>query len=380
VLRVPMLNERIARAITMMLGGGALGKRVGDAVSWRMQQRWRSPDLYALWQPTVVRAALRIYRETGFDAIYATGFPWTSLMIGRAIAKATGRPFVADFRDLWSGESLFREGQPTHDVEVALERQVLEDATAVVSASESMTRSFVNLHPSLDADKFITIHNGFDPLDLDVTPAAKEPGRFRIVYTGVWKEGYNPSELYHTIDWLKRSQPAVLDNVEVIAAGFKPGEARRRGLANYVKEVGVLPHDQAVALSRSADLLYLSHVHPDRQWAVPGKLYEYFASGAPVLALTDLQGETARIIARVGGALAISPDDPGNLYHALLDACRLRRIAMPPRNDDALRVFERRHLAGRLAGILTDVSSRAGVRAEPQVSYSAPVVPRLRTR
>jgi hypothetical protein len=380
VVRVPMLNERVGDVISTALCGTALGKRIADGVSWRMQQRRRSPDLFALWQPTAVRAALRIFRETGFDAIYATGFPWTSLMIGREIAKATGVPLVADFRDLWAGEPLFTEGRPSHEEELALEQQLLESATSVVSASETMSRSLSNMHPSVDADKFMTIHNGFDPVDLDVAPAAKEPGRFRIVYTGVWKDGYNPGELYHTIDWLKRSHPEVLENVEVVAAGFKPGEARRRGLTKYITEVGVLPHEQAVALIRSGDLLYLSHVSPDRQWAVPGKLYEYLASGAPVMALTDPNGETARIIDKVGGAVAIAPEDPGNLYYALLHACRMKSVAMPPRRAEALQAFERRHLAGKLAEILTEVSSRTAVRIEPRVAYAAPGLPRLRTR
>lgn len=360
VIRVPMLNEKIAATIASLAGGSRIGKRLGDAVSWRMRNRRRSPDLYALWKPTVMRAAMTLFNNGGFDAIYATGFPWTSLVAGTELAKATGRPLVADFRDLWAGETLFRADRPSHDEEVAMERSVLESASTVVTASASIARQLAAAHPEIDENKFVAIHNGFDAADLmhEAPPRAK---KFRIVFTGVWKEGYNPSALYDTIDWLRRSRPALLDDVEVVAAGFKPGEAARRGLTAYIDERGVVSHDDALSLMRSADILFLSHVDPDRQWVVPGKLYEYLASGSPVLALTHPEKETAQIIARVGGGISVSPEDPGVLLSVLAGAFAQKRLDVPPRNAAALALFERRQLTARLAAVLDEASSGAQV-------------------
>ena len=354
VIRVPMRNEEIGKRIATLLGGGRLGKKVGDSVSWRLQARRRSPDLYASWQPTVLREATRLLKETRFDAIYATGFPWTSLLIGAELSKTTGLPLVADFRDLWAGENLFRSERPPHEQELALERGVLESATAVVTASVGIARHLAATHPSVSEDKFVPIHNGFDATDFAQAPPRPSVKRFRIVITGVWKDGYNPAELYDSIDWIRRSRAALLDDVEVIAAGFTPGEAQRRGLSSYIDERGVVSHDEALSLMRSADILYLSHVDAERQWVVPGKLYEYLASGSPVLALTHPDKETAKIIAKVGGGVALSPDDPGTLYRALEEACRTRKLAVPERNPEALAGFERRQLTGKLAAVLEE--------------------------
>jgi hypothetical protein len=380
VVRVPMLNERIGDGISTVLGGGRLAKRIGEGVRWRLQDRRRSPDLYAWWQPTATRAALKIFRDTGFDAIYATGYPWTSLMIGEAVARATGRPLVADFRDLWSGETLFRNERPPYEQERILERQVIAGAGAVVSASETITRFMINSYPSECEAKFVTIHNGFDPIDFEVTIPPRTDGKFRIVYTGVWKEGYSPADLYKSIDWIRRSKPQVLENVEVITAGFQPGEARRRALGTHIRELGPVPHHEAIALMRSADLLYLPHSDPERQWVVPGKLYEYLASATPVLALTEPRNETAEIIRRVGGGIAVSPEDPGNLYHRVIDAC-CGALRVPVRNPDALRAFERRYLTGKLADVLNAVSSPVPVAAvAPRATHPAAAFPRLRPR
>lgn len=356
VVRVPMLNERIGALLTLALGGGVIASRLGDAVRWRLQNRRRAPDFHAWWQPTAFRRAMRLHRESPFNAILATGYPWTALVAGCALSKATGVPLVADFRDLWAGERLFRDTRPPVAEELALEAEVLAGAAKVVTASATIARRLMAAHPDVDHERFVTIHNGFDPVDLDVPPHPPAPDRrFRIVFTGVWKDGYNPAELYDAVEWIRRAAPALLDHVEVITAGFPPGEAERRGLQNVITERGVVSHHDAVALMRSADVLYLSHVDRDRQWVVPGKLYEYLASGSPVLALTHPDCETAEIITRVGGGIVISPEDPGELYETLRHALEERRLAVPPRVATALGSFERRHLTAKLAHTLDDV-------------------------
>ena len=377
VVRVPMLNEHIAHSLSSVLGSGAIARRIGDGVRWRIQNHRRPPDFHSWWQPTAYRAAMRLFNDTGFDAILATGYPWTSLVTARDLSIATGVPFVADFRDLWAGEHLFRDEPPDVAHELSLELSVVEHATRVVTASQGIARRLAAAHPDVDRDKFVTIHNGFDPADLDIPPAPRGAGcRFRIVFTGVWKDGYNPVQLYDAIGWIHRSTPELLDGVEVVTAGFTPGEAERRGLGAYIHERGVVSHRDAVALMRSADLLYLSHVDRDRQWVVPGKLYEYLATGVPVLALSP-DDESAHIIASVGGGIALSPDDPGDLYNALAEACQSSSFAVPPRNAAALAAYERRHLAKLLASVLDDAcdqtmrSRRAGSSdGDKSISYA----------
>ena len=373
IVRVPMLNQYAAGLCRRALGE-RVGSRIGSSIRWRLQHRYSVPDWYALWKPMAVRAALRIFRQRGFDAIYATGFPWTSLLAGREIAAATGRPLIADFRDPWIGESeSFRERAP-HESEAGLERQVVADAHTVVTATTSMIRLMANTHPDQPDEKFVAIHNGFDAADLPAPPPRLPGQPFRIAFTGVWKNRYNPSDLYDSIDWIRRARPGLLDGVEVIAAGFPPGEARRRGLDSVIHESVFLPHPQAVALMQSSDVLFLPHTDPTRQWAVPAKMYEYLASARPVLALTDPDKETAQILRQVGGGIALSPEDPGTLYRALSEICATKRFDAPPRNLDALAMFERRQLTAKLAAILDgayEASHAARADRAPSQSPSA---------
>lgn len=380
IIRVPMLNELVSDVIHQLGCRSRLAKRIGEGISWRLQRRYRKPDLYALWRPTARRAAMKLFREEGFDAIYATGFPWTTLLIGSDLATATGRPLIADFRDPWAGEDLFRTPlRPPEHEERAQEAEVLHAAAAAISVAPSMTRRLMAAHPDVDESKFVTIYNGFDPIDLELPPPRAD-GKFRIVYTGVWKEGYNPSTLYDVIDWLRRSHPHLLENVEVVTAGFAPGEAKRRGVTDHIRELGPLPHRDAIALMRSADVLFVTNGEGNRQQiGLPGKLYEYLATGRPVLALTHPDGDAGRILHQTGGGVAVPADDPGLLLDAVATACRNRRLDVPPLDRDALASFERVNLTRRLAELLDEATNRAPQPANSP-SRSRPASPVLRLR
>lgn len=360
IVRVPMLNDRIG-AVAGTLGLGVLKREtIAEGISWRLRSWWQSPDLYALWRPTARRAALKLYREVGFDAIYATGFPWTSLLTGMDVSKATGRPLVADFRDPWAIEDLYKSDDLGRDQE--MEAQVVDHAAAVLSISSTMTERMIAAHPTANPAKFYTIPNGYDPTDMGKV-APQPHKRLRIVYTGVWKEGYGLDSLYDVIEHVAKTEPGLLSNVEVMAAGFEPGPAHRRGLSDYVDELGVLSHEDAVALMRSADVLYLRNFDGLRQeWCLPGKIFEYLATGRPVLAVTDPEGEAGRLITRIGGGVVINPSNPERLQQVLIDAFRRGALETPGQDLSLLKAFERPALTGLLASVFE------GVTREPAVA------------
>ena len=361
IVRVPRLDQRIGDAIAAVTFNSRLGTRLSEALIWRLRDRFQTPDLYAPWKLTASRAALKLFREEGFDAIYATGFPWTTLLIGRDISKATGRPLIADFRDPWAADELWRSGRVSPQQELALERTVVAQASAVVSVSGTLTQMLREAHREIDQTKFITVTNGFDPPDL-VTPTPKPANKFRIVYTGVWKEGYNPSRLYDALEGILRSSPQVLRNTEVIMAGFDAGEAVRRGLGAHVTEVGRLSHQDAVALMYSADLLFFATADGCYQrLALPGKMYEYLATGRPVLAVAHPEGDVAGLLGRVGNGMVIPSSDSQMLEEVLRRACVAGKLEVPPLDREALSSFERPNLARKLAAVLDAVHSGAPV-------------------
>jgi glycosyltransferase involved in cell wall biosynthesis len=348
VSRVPMLNEVLGDAL-----GRVLGDRAGRAIDWRLRAALATPDLYGGWRYTARRAASALMRAQAFDVILATGFPWTALLVGRDLSVSMGVPLVADFRDVWTLDDVFLPDAITRRHR-RQERSVVRQASSVISVSPIMTDSMRELHSTEDPEKFQTVFNGYDPDDLCTLEPYPAPAhdKVRIVYTGVWRPTYGPHLLYDAIAALHRDDPKMIRNLEVVTAGFPKGHAREMGIDRYVTELGQISHPLALGLMASADALYaplpLGRYH---RLALPGKLYEYLAVGRPVFSTTAFDGETAKLLAQIGGGRVL-PSEKAAVRGLLTEICRDGELVVPPVSQSALSFFERRNQTKALAQLL----------------------------
>ena len=131
------------------------------------------------------------------------------------------------------------------------------------------------------------------------------------------------------------------------------------GDAPFVREHGYLPHAETVQLMRTADLLFLPMQElpaGHRAGLVPGKAYEYLASGRPILAAVP-EGDAKELLTEAGNALICGPSDvPAltRLIEGAIDRWRRGEQARPPKVDVVAR-YERLHQTSQLAGIFDAV-------------------------
>lgn len=353
------LGVREVSAAVAGIFGPLLGRqRVMDAIDWRLRKIWQNPDAAASWTGPAVRKALALHAAEPFDVIYATGWPWTSFLVAEQVGRKTGVPFVIDYRDLWKASdaewdhaSLWqRLRQP------GLERRVLKRAAAVIAT----TGSFLRMLPQARLpEKQFAITNGFAEDDFPSHQVEGEPGsQVRIVYTGVWRTGYGPDDLYGAVQRLKQSGCAGLDRLEVVTAGFPPGRAREYGIDDIVTELGRVPHAQAIELISSASAVYLPVSGGIYEYAsIPGKLFEYLGSGRPIIASALAGSEVASTLEKVGGALRVNPGDAQAVADALAKLCTATPAALfSPRIPAALADYTRANLTRSLAHVLDVVS------------------------
>ena len=62
------------------------------------------PDLTMRWIRPATEAAIKACAQSGSEVIWATGGPWSSLVVARKVSRRTGLPYILDFRDSWTLE------------------------------------------------------------------------------------------------------------------------------------------------------------------------------------------------------------------------------------------------------------------------------------
>ena len=120
---------------------------------------------------------------------------------------------------------------------------------------------------------------------------------------------------------------------------------------------------------RSADLLFLPmHDLPAGRRArlVPGKTYEYLASGRPLLAAVP-DGDARDLVSRYADAYVCRPTDVAAMTAAIREAAAVKATQgrLPDAPRPGLEAYERSRLARQLSDVLT---ACAGGAARDQVA------------
>lgn len=334
------------------------------------------PDARVGWVPFAVRAARRLIRAGAVDAVLTSGPPHSTHLVGlrlRRELRRRGIPWIADFRDPWTGINFAAELPMTaaaRALDARMERRVLRAAGAVVAVSPTWARELEE-KGGLPAGAVHVIQNGFDPADFALGPAPPDADSdggggetFELTHVGSLYGSRDPAALWQAVAALRARGDADALRIRLVGRVDEAARAslRRHGLADLVREDGVVSHAEAVAAMRRADLLFLS-IEPVRNAAgiLTGKLYEYLASGRPVLALGPPEGDAARLLAQVGAGAVVEWRDAAAVEARLRDALDAWRRGAPLGGApaEALAAVSRPTQAAELADLVRDLAGRS---------------------
>ena len=269
------------------------------------------PDPRVWWVKPSVRFLKEWLSENKIDAIISTGPPHSMHLIARELHNDLGVPWVADFRDPWTRLFYFKHLNLTDRSAAkhrSLELSILSDASKVVTVTSQIREDYVNdikailgkfATPEAD-DKVVLIENGYDPADFDETTnaALKEEvekidfltkNKFVVAHTGLLTNSANPPEFWKALGEFAAENQEFKNALQVVVLGQTDNEAKecfaQNGLDKLVLDLGYSPHPKAVALQKRANLLLLPlRKEPEAKGILTGKLFEYLASGSPIIA------------------------------------------------------------------------------------------------
>ena len=291
------------------------GEATVDKPPQALLTRLLVPDLnVATWVPYAALAARRLIRERGYDCVITTSAYESTHLIGLCLGRR--RPaWIADFRDGWTFHP-WREQFPTalqRRIDVRLERAVVQSADRTIVVERPVGEDFSD-RLGVDAGY---APNGWDPDLAAEADAAQAPAldghAVTLVHTGKLTGGWgrHPGALFDALRRLREDDPEAAGRLQLVLAGRLDREEQRlveqAGLGQMIRHVGVLTRAQSMALQRRADVLVLI-TSPTLVWELPGKVFEYFGAGRPILALAQ-DNEAARIIEETGTGWTVPPRD-----------------------------------------------------------------------
>ena len=206
---------------------------------------------------------------------------------------------VTEIRDDWVGYYLVYFDASTtgykRRLAVRTEAEAIRLSDYVTAVTPAQRDAIRNRYPQEPDEKFFCVPNGYDPEQYAAFRWTPRRGRkmlityFGSAYTSV---PYSPRDYLETVDNLPE---ALRDRIETRFIGRVSHEARPllENRRHTVTQLGFLPQQEAILRLQDSDYLLLvigeasSHA---------GKLFDYLASGIPILGITPRGGEAARIL------------------------------------------------------------------------------------
>jgi glycosyltransferase involved in cell wall biosynthesis len=294
------------------------------------------------------------------EAIFSSSFPVTAHLLAYRLKQATGKPWIADFRDLWT-ENHYADysSRLRKRIDQKIEAKLLEQADIITTVSDEWAETLRRMTGG--KRRVEVIRNGFDASEF-APIASRRPDQWTITYVGLFYGAkQDPSAfleaLRRVINSGKVAREAVRFNIVGEPDPYVQEMVARFGVADITNFTGFVSHRESLAQQVNSSLLLLI-VHKEQTNAghVPGKLYEYFGARRRILALAHQGFEAARLINEARAGTVVESTDIAGIEQALMDSYSAYQSgddAVP--NDSDLSRYERQPQAGQLAGLLGEL-------------------------
>jgi glycosyltransferase involved in cell wall biosynthesis len=274
------------------------------------------PDSSVLWALPAARRAAAM--ADAFDAIFTTAPPFSTHLIGDRVARSRHLAWVAEYRDNWTVNPLYRRAAPIQWLNGRLERRCLAAAGAVVVVSDAAAAELRGAFPAI-ASRLYVAPNGYDPDDLP--EPAPRPALFEITYAGSLDERRDPRPFLAALAGLMAASPQAREAARLRLIGRVAGWVVEAAAASIGPERvtfdGLLPHRETLArASRAAVLLGITTSAEAGGAGYTSKLFEYLGLQRPILMLAPA-GPARDLVTRSGGGLVADPEDVPAISAAL---------------------------------------------------------------
>jgi glycosyltransferase involved in cell wall biosynthesis len=310
------------------------------------------PDPRRGWNRYAFREACELIESEGISNVVTTSPPHSTQLIGLKIKKKyEAVNWIADLRDPWTDIYYYKQFYPTNiskKIDQTLEKRVLRKADRIITVGESLKSLFASKEEGIEK-KMTILSNGFDESDFKGIKIIK-PSRVTLTYVGTLSDIYPIEGLLSS---LKSYRSAGYDFTIRFVGSVS---AKTKDLINSclpeaaVEFLPYVAHSEAIKfMLNSTMLILIIPSHQSNKGIITGKLFEYMASGRPILCLGPVDGDAAKIISNCRSGETFNYDDTLKIYDFILNANKYSGSY----NNEAVKSFSRFNLTKRFAELLT---------------------------
>ena len=296
--RATQTEELRSGSLAVSIRSQAWYARMKDAIT----DLFEIPDEEIGWSVPAIIAGLRAIKVDSIEAIFSTGRPWTSHLIGIALKRLTGARLVVDFRDPWiTNPFRLQYSQFRSRAEKYLEAKVIEEADLVIANTRELAEEFKARYAFQPKTKFLSLLNGFDPADYGrAHPESAPASTFTIIHTGFLYGQRDPKSFLDAVRMVLDENRIPRETLKVLFVG---NVELPYNLANYVKDLGLsdvvslypqISYQESLGYLQKASAALL--LQPGTKTQVPSKLFDYIGAAKPVLAISPRGGATYNLV------------------------------------------------------------------------------------
>lgn len=272
---------------------GGKKKSFLDKFSTYVRANYFIPDARIGWNPYVISKANELFKKKDFDIVITTGPPHSTHLLGLKLKEKHNFNWIADFRDPWTEvyyNTIFKRTKSNQQKDEKLELSVLQTADFILTIGPSMKNL---LAKKINSSKIHYVYNGFDENLLKNSKRNKK-SKFVISYVGTLASNYPYKSFFEAIKRLK------IPNLEIQFTGkidtLIINEFKKLTNLNFVYN-GVVSHQESFNLMLNADVnVLLLPYQKDAQIMITGKVFEYLATGNPILCIGSKLSDAVKII------------------------------------------------------------------------------------
>ena len=326
------------------------------------------PDRWITWWLGGVATGLRLIRKYKPDVIWSTYPIATAHLIGLSLKKLTGLPWVADFRDSMTDDA-YPEDPKVRTIYKWIEESTVKNADRNVFTAPSAAQMYRERYKGTPENKWSCLLNGYDENNFSIPiqekrsilQNAKPNEKILLLHSGIlYPSERDPTSFFTALAVLKKKQLISSETLEVrLRASHHEDTIKplvdKMTIGDIVSFAPPIGYHDAIAEMNAADgLLIFQASNCNHQ--IPAKIYEYFRTQKPILALTDPRGDTAWLM-KSNGMNSVSPlnssDEIEVDFLNFID--QIRSDGGEILNKSAIEQFSRRNQTALLGKLLDDL-------------------------